>query len=38
MKSTSPRWVWIALVLAMLTTGYVAAPVVLVGQAAALWG
>jgi hypothetical protein len=27
-----------ALVLTMLATGYVAAPVVLVGQAAALWG
>jgi hypothetical protein len=34
MKSTSPKWV----VLAMLATGYVAAPAVLVGQAAALWG
>jgi hypothetical protein len=38
MKSRSPSWVWGALVLATLTTGYVAAPVVLVGQAAALWG
>jgi hypothetical protein len=38
MKSTSPRWVWVALVLAMLTIGYVAAPAVLVRQAAALWG
>jgi hypothetical protein len=36
MKLTSPKWVWV--VLAMLATGYVAAPVVLVGQAAALWG
>jgi hypothetical protein len=38
MKSTSPPWVWVALVLALFTIGYVAAPPVLVRQAATLWG
>ena len=38
MKPPSPLWVWVTLALALLTIGYVAAPPVLVRQAATLWG
>jgi hypothetical protein len=38
MKSTSPTWVWVALVLALLMIGYVVTPPVVTRQAAALWG
>jgi hypothetical protein len=38
MRSTSPPWVWVALVLALLMIGYVVAPPVLIRQAATLWG
>jgi hypothetical protein len=38
MRSTSPPWVWVALVLALLMIGYVVAPPVVIRQAAALWG
>jgi hypothetical protein len=38
MKSSSPSWVWVALTLALLMIGYVAAPLVLVSEAITLWG
>jgi hypothetical protein len=38
MRSTSPPWMWIALVLAVLTISYLTAPPVPLRQAAVLWG
>ncbi|MDO8398901.1 MAG: hypothetical protein Q7T45_13880, partial [Bradyrhizobium sp.] len=38
MKSNSPRWVWAAFVLALLTICYVVMPPTAVQHAAALWG
>jgi hypothetical protein len=38
MKPPSPSWVWIALTLALIMIGYVAAPPVPVRQAMTLWG
>ena len=37
MKSMSPPWVWIALVLAFLVIGYVVTPPAVIQQATALW-
>ena len=38
MRSKSPRWVWVAFVLALLTMGYVVVPPTAVRHAAALGG
>jgi hypothetical protein len=37
MKSTSPPWIWVALVLAFLVIGYVVIPPAVIQQATALW-
>jgi hypothetical protein len=37
MKSTSPPWIWVALVLALLVIGYVVTPPAVIQQATALW-
>jgi hypothetical protein len=37
MKPPSPPLVWVTLVLALLTIGYVATPPVVIQQATALW-